>query len=398
MGAGVKKIIIVAQDLQGNKSMLTMQVMVAGDAALQSTASATDLTLKTTGDCAMMLLEEKGEKGWIPALQWQGKESASGVSIDLRRYRGSSIRAVTVDPFGNRIEQATWMPGPLKGSAGRLYTRRIVQYDQIVYSLKTALPFTTPPEVMIRQGDREEKGVVIPLAPDEYRAVLTAWDGFAGDAKIFVRYHMGEKEIEWTDTIRAYHISAKRGGQLRSQDGRFVMSFAPADLHRDMLLTLEKTGGDSSDTYTVGPEGTPVAGRPLVSFLPKAGMKKPLITAPRPIKKYEDVNLPHSTGARMGRYLGSYTLTEDTTAPDVLINISLKSREPVRIFVEDSLAGVDWTSIVASIDKAVVPLEYDERLNLLVLPYEVYKEIGRGEFSFRVKDKLGNETIVQRKL
>ncbi|MFA6233395.1 MAG: M23 family metallopeptidase, partial [Bacteroidota bacterium] len=213
MGAGVKKIIIVAQDLQGNKSMLTMQVMVVGDATLQSTASATDLTLKTTGDCAMLLLEEQGEKGWIPAQQWQGKESASGVSIDLKRYRGSSIRAVTVDPFGNRIEQATWMPGPLKGSAGRLYTRRIVQYDQIVYSLKTALPFTTPPEVMIRQGDREERGVVIPLAPDEYRAVLTAWDGFAGDAKIFVRYHMGEKEIEWTDTIRAYHISAKRGGQ-----------------------------------------------------------------------------------------------------------------------------------------------------------------------------------------
>jgi hypothetical protein len=398
LGAGGKKVLIVAQDLQGNKSMLTMQVMIVGESELQSTTSGTELTLKTSGECAMLLLEEKGAKGWSPAQQWLSSESASGVAIDLKRYRGTSIRAVTVDQYGNRIEQATWTPGSVKGSVGRLYSRRQVVYDQIVYSLKLAAPFTTPPEVSLKQGDREEKGVVIPLATDEYRAVLTAWEGFGGDAKVFVRYRIGEKEIEWIDDIRLFHISALHGGQLRSRDGRFVMSFAPADLHRDMLLTLEKTGGDSADTYSVGPEGTPVAGRPVVSITQKPGMKNPLIIAPRPIKKYEDVKLSHSVGARVGRYLGSYTLTEDTTGPDVLVNINLKSREPVRIALSDSVAGVDWMSIVASIDKAIVPLEYDERLNLLVLPYEIYKEIGRGEFSFRVKDKLGNETVVRRKM
>ncbi|MFZ1729890.1 MAG: M23 family metallopeptidase [Bacteroidota bacterium] len=398
LGAGMKNVLIVAQDLQGNKSMLTMQVMIVGDAALKSRTSESELTLKTSGDCAMLLLEEKGDKGWTPAQQWLGTESEAGVSVDLKRFRGTSIRAVTVDPFGNRIEQATWTPGSVNRSVGRLYQRRQIEYNQIVYSLKLAAPFTAPPEVSIKQGDREEQGVVIPLGVDEYRAVLTTWEGFSGAAKVTVKYRIGEKEIEWTDDISGFHISAQHGGQLQSQDGRFVMSFAPADLHRDMLLTVEKTGGDTSDTYTVGPEGTPVAGRPVVSIVPKSGMKNPLIVAPRPIKKYEDVKLPHSVGAKMGRYLGSYTLTDDTAGPTVLVNINLKSREPVRISLSDSLAGVDWTSIVASIDKAIVPLEYDERRNLLVLPYEVYKEIGRGEFSVSVKDKQGNATVVRRKM
>ncbi|MBE0644025.1 MAG: M23 family metallopeptidase [Bacteroidetes bacterium] len=398
LGAGEKKVRIVTQDLQGNKSTLTMTVMIAGDAALTYERKGTDLSMKTEGHCAMLLLEEEGAKGWTTARQWQGSESAAGVQVDLKRFRGSDLRAVTVDAYGNRTVHATWSPGPLRGSAGRLYPRRQVLFDQIVYDLKTAAPFSDPPLVSLVQGEREEQGVVIPISTNEYRAVLTAWPGFGGDAKVIVRYGMGEKEIEWTDELRAFHVSATLGGQVRSKDGRFVMSFAPADVYRDMLLTVEKKGGDSSTTYTVGPEEMPLAGRPVVSITPDPGMKHPLILAPRPIKKYEDVNLPHSVGARIGRYLGSFTLTEDNTPPTVLVNIAGKSREPVRIAITDSIAGVDWESVVVRIDKAIVPLEFDERRGLLVLPYDVFKEFGRGELSVSVKDKVGNETLVRRKL
>jgi murein DD-endopeptidase MepM/ murein hydrolase activator NlpD len=398
IGAGEKKVLIVAQDLAGNKSMLTMTVMVTADMRLAYERQGLDLTLRSAGDCALLLLEEREAKGWKIARQWTGKEAAAGVPVDLKRYRGTSIRAVSVDAFGNRIEQATWTPGPPRGSVGRLYPRRQIVYDQIVYDLKVAAPFTEPPRVALAQGGKEVPGIVLPIAPDQYRAVLTAWNGFAGDGRIFVRYSIGEKDIEWTDDIRAFHVSARQGGQLRSKDGRFVMTFAPADLHRDMLLTVEKSGGDSSLTYIVGPEELPVAGRPLVSITPDPGMKKPLIVAPRPIKKYEDVKLPNSAAARVGRYLGAFTLVDDAAGPVVLVNIALKGREPVRLAVRDSLSGVDWSSVVARIDSTIVPLEFDENRGLLFLPYDVFKKSGRGEFSFRVLDKAGNETVVRRKL
>ncbi|MBR9974743.1 MAG: hypothetical protein KFF77_04125, partial [Bacteroidetes bacterium] len=209
---------------------------------------------------------------------------------------------------------------------------------------------------------------------------------------------MGEKEIEWSDSLTATLVSAAEGGQLRSDDGRFVMNFAPGDLHRSMLLTVARCGGDSVTGYLVAPEGQPVAGRPVISILPDPGMRTPVVTAAWPIKKYADMKLPHSAGARVGRYLGMYTLVDDTDGPKALLQISPRSREPVRISVTDSVSGVDWNSIVARIDQAIVPLVYDERRNLLVLPYDVFKDSGRGEFSFSVRDKAGNETVVRRKL
>ena len=397
-GAGEKTLRIVAQDLEGHRSVLTMKVMLAADLRLEHETTGMQLGMRATGEGTQLLLEEKGSKGWDIVTQWPWKDASTGVSVDLRRHRGASIRAVGVDAFGNREVFATWTPGPIKGSAGRLYPRRMVLHDQIVYDLKTAAPFTDPPRVYLANGDREEEGMVLPVAENEYRAVLTAWPGFAGTGRVRVTYRMGEREIEWTDSLEATLVSAVAGGQLQSGDGRFVMSFAPGDLHRSMLLTVSRTGGDSALGYLVGPEGQTVAGRPLVSIFPQAGMRRPVVTAAWPIKKYADVKLPHSTGARVGRYLGAFALADDTEGPKVLVQVSPRSRETVRISVSDSLAGVDWNSVVARIDQALVPLVFDERRGLLVLTHEVYKETGGGEFSITVRDKAGNQTVVRRRM
>ncbi|MBR9974492.1 MAG: M23 family metallopeptidase, partial [Bacteroidetes bacterium] len=338
-GAGEKTVRIIAQDLEGNRSVLSMKVMIAADLRLEHESQGTQLSLHAAGDGTLLVLEEKGNKGWDAVAQWPWKEAVSGVAVDLKRYRASNIRAVGIDAFGNRTEFATWTPGPLKGSAGRLYPRREIVHDQIIYHLKTAAPFTAPPRVLLSQGEREVEGVVLPVSEFEYRAVLTAWPGFSGTGRIRVTYRMGEKEIEWSDSLTATLVSAAEGGQLRSDDGRFVMNFAPGDLHRSMLLTVARSGGDSVTGYLVAPEGQPVAGRPVISILPDPGMRTPVVTAAWPIKKYADMKLPHSAGARVGRYLGMYTLVDDTDGPKALLQISPRSREPVRISVTDSVSG-----------------------------------------------------------
>ena len=396
-GAGEKKLLIVAQDLAGHRSLLTMTVMLAADLTLEHHMDAALLSLRAKGDGAMLLLEEKGKRGWEAVHQWPWKEAEAGIAVDLKRYRGSSIRVVGVDSHGNRDEHATWTPGGSR-TAARLYPKRQVIDDQIVYDLKTAVPFAAPPQVSLVQGERMQEGAVFPVAENEYRAVLTAWPGFAGKGTVHVRYRMGERDIDWTDEIEATLISATQGGQLRSADGRFVMSFAPGDLHRSMLLTVQPAGGDSVRSYLAGPEGAIVAGRPLVSIIPDAGMTRPVVTVAWPVKKYADLKLPNSVGAAVGRYLGTYTLADDTEGPRVQVQAALRSREAVRVSITDDISGVDWNSIEARIDGAMVPLVYDERRNLLVLPYDVFKEIGRGVFSVKARDKAGNESVVKRKL
>ncbi|MDX9759383.1 MAG: M23 family metallopeptidase, partial [Bacteroidota bacterium] len=398
LGAGERTVMIVAKDVEGNTSVLTMTVMLTAEMGLAHSVDGTRLALKTRGETALLLLEEKSSSGWTVRQQWPGKDANAGVAVDLKMYRGKSIRAVSVDAFGNRVEHATWTPGPRKESAGRLYTRRQILYDQIVYDLKTAVPFGAPPEIVLSQGGRDEKGVVIPISENEYRAVVTAWPGFRGKGRIHVRYHMGETEITWPDSLDATLISAAEGGRLRSADGRFVMDFAPADVHRSMLLTIQRAGGDSMVSYGVGPVGQPLAGRPTVVITATAGMKTPIILPTWPIKKYADLNIPNAAAARVGRYLGSFTLVDDTVGPVVLITIAPRSREPVRISVRDTLSGVDWNSVVVRIGDAIVPFEFDENRMLLVLPRDVFTQSGRGELRVRVLDKAGNETVVRRKL
>lgn len=397
-GAGERKLMIVAQDVEGNRSVLTMTVMLAAEMGLAHSIDGTRLALKSRGETAILLLEEKMPAGWTIRQQWPAKEAAAGVEVDLKQHRGTSLRAVTVDAFGNRVEHATWAPGPLKGSAGRLYTRRQILYDQVVYDLKTAVPFSAPPDIFLVSDGKEEKGVVAPISESEYRAVLTVPPGFRGDGRILVRYRMGEKDITWPDSIQATLISAAKGGTLRSADGRFVMEFAPADVHRDMLLTITRAGGDSAASYVVGPVGQPLAGRPEVRISSASGMKRPIILPAWPIKKYADLNIPNAGVAKVGRYLGSFTLVDDTVGPAVLVNVAPKGREPVRIAVRDSLSGVDWNSVRVHLGEALIPFEFDENRMLLVLPRDVFARSGRGELRVRVADKAGNETVVRRKM
>lgn len=399
MGAGPKRIMIVAEDLDGNRSMLSMTVMIAADVRLTHALDGRALTLRTEGACETLLIEERGDRGWDVVRRFDSSAARAGVTLDLKPFRDGGLRAVTVDAFGNRIVQGTWAPGALKRSAGRLYHHREILYDEIVYELKTAVPFAAPPIVSITQGGRREIGRVLPLADDAYRAVLPTWPGFAGEAEVTVDYRVGNKRLQWTDALSGFHISADLGGQVRSDDGRFILTFDRGDVYRSLLCSIERTA-DSLDAWTVGPADMPLAGRPLASILPARPSPKLMIDADYPVKHYGRVSIPHSpaVAAHFGRWLGTYRLKYDDEGPEISAAVVGRSREPVRISITDGGAGVDWDAIAVYIDKALVPVEYDERRDILFVPYDVYKEIGRGFLTIHARDRLGNSTVMKKNM
>lgn len=399
LGAGPKRIMIVAEDLAGNRSMLSMTVMIAADIRLTHALDGRTLTLRTDGAPASLLIEEDGPRGWDAARQFDSSAARAGVTLDLGPYRGSRIRAVTVDAFGNRIVQGTWAPGGLKRSAGRLYPHREILYDEIVYELKTAVPFAAPPIVSITQGTRREIGRVFALADDTYRAVLPTWPGFAGEAEVTVAYRVGNKQLRWTDAHSGFHISADIGGQVRSDDGRFILTFDRGDVYRSLLCSIERVS-DTLDAWTVGPADMPLAGRPLASILPARPSSKLMVDADYPVRHYGSVDIPHSPAiaARFGRWLGTYRLTYDDEGPDISAAVVRRSREPVRISITDEGAGVDWDAVAVYIDSALVPVEYDERRDILFVPYDVYKDLGRGLLTIRAGDRIGNTSVMKKNM
>jgi hypothetical protein len=125
-----------------------------------------------------------------------------------------------------------------------------------------------------------------------------------------------------------------------------------------------------------------------------------MLRAGYPVKNYGREQQPNSpaVAGRFGRFLGSYSVLHDDVGPDISVAFALRSREPIRIVIRDSLSGVDWNSISVYIDRALVPVEYDERRDLLVVPYDVYKSIGKGVLTVKAKDRLGNTAVMKKKM
>lgn len=400
LGTGQKRLMIVAEDLAGNRSMLTMTVRIETDMRLDHAFSGSALSLKTNDACSQLLIEEKGNRGWDLLKHWEGSTASSGVELDLTRFRGATLRAVTIDSTGNSVVQGYWNPGVSKRSAGRLYAKHHIRFDEVIYDLKLAVPFVAPPQVEIAQGGVTKAGRVFAIAPDHYRAVLPTWPGFAGQGVVRVTYSAGRNPITWTDKVEGFHISATSGGQLRSPDGRFVMSFAPNDVYRSMLCTVTPLSDSAGTRWNVGPSDIPLAGRPLVSILPAKRSAYMIVSAPRPTKNYGSVDIPNSpaVAGRFGRWLGSYGLLHDEVGPEISAGFAFRSREPIRIFVSDNASGVDWNSVAVYIDKFLVPVEYDERRDILFVPHDVYKDIGKGMLTIRAKDRLGNVAVFKKNM
>jgi len=211
---------------------------------------------------------------------------------------------------------------------------------------------------------------------------------------------VGKKDVHWTDQVSGFHVSAQYGGQVRSADGRFVLSFAPGDVYRSLLCSIDAHAADSTLAWTVGPEDMPLAGRPLASVLGGRKGSALLLQAGYPVKRYDIVRDPASpaVAGHFGRFLGTFRLQRDEVGPEISVAFAFRSREPIRIHITDSIAGVDWNSIAVYIDKALIPVEYNERRNLLVVPHDVYRSIGKGTLTVRAKDRLGNTTVIKRKM
>jgi len=401
IGIGRKHLSVIAEDIAGNRASATFTVMLAADVRIQHEVSGNDLRLKLlTPDLCDELRVVQDAKPNVVVTSWNSDQAVQGVSMDMRRYHGSTLRIVTIDTVGNEQIHARFRPGPASRTAGRLYTRREIIFDEIVYDLRMSSPFTEPPVVRISQGGRVARGRVFALDASRYRAVLPTWAGFSGLARIEVEYNIGLKHIQWTDSLHGVHITPHLGGQIVSDDGQFVLSFSPFDVYRPMLCFIETLSSDTEPSYRVTPDDVPLSGRPLAAFRWTESDRRVLIQVDSPMRSYADEGHPlsHAITARVGRFLGRYRLLRDTSGPDIRIELARRSREAIRVAIGDSVSGVESASIVAMIDDMIVPLHYSERRAQWYVPSAILERYDGREFSVHVKDRLGNESSETRKL
>jgi hypothetical protein len=400
LGSGRKALTIIAEDLAGNTSTLLMNVALAHDIPLRMEANETHLSMSVEDRtvCRRVLLLDNTGTPARTLHSWSPAEAAKGISLDLRPYQGRTLRIVAEDSSGYEQVRSIFVPGSGSRAAGRLYQRRVIQYDEIIYDLRLSSPFSAPPQMRMVVGEQEVQGRVFPVDASRYRAVIRARDGMRGKARIELRYAVASREIVWTDSLEFQHISARRGGQIRSNDGFFVLNFAPGDVYRSMICQLDESGSGDGRRFAVTPSHIPLAGRPMASFRIREEMRGVYMSVQAPMRKYNERRDAVTLSARIGRFLGAYAAAIDTVGPVISVDIARRSREPVRIVVRDTLSGVDFSSIVVRIDGSIVPLHYDERRAQLYVPAPVFRQYEGKEVSVLARDRVGNESTVTRKL
>ncbi|MCZ7555155.1 MAG: M23 family metallopeptidase [Bacteroidia bacterium] len=399
LGGGRKALRIIAEDLAGNQTSVLMNVSLAFDNAMHigGTDNRLSLRLQRSAGCSGISLEDASSKGSARLAGWNAREASEGVTVDLQKYRDRTLRVVSTDSSGHQQLHAVFVAGRAAPTASRLNVRREFHFDELVLELRLATPFASPPEVLLLQGGRSERGRVYPLDAARYRATVPAWEGLDGMAIVQVRYATGGESHTYTDSLRMTLVSARRGGVLRSADGAFALRFAPGDVLRSTLYTVARVGADSIPGYRVYPSDIPLTGRPRAEFARVADADHAFVAVQAPMRKYTEERRPGVVTARIGRFAGDYTLLRDMSGPSVSIDVAMKSREPIRIAVRDSLSGVDLASVIARIDGVIVPLQFDERRYQLYVPAEVFKRHGGKELTVSARDRVGNETKVSRK-
>jgi hypothetical protein len=400
LGSGRRALKIIAEDLAGNQTTVLMNVSLAFDNAMDIDGADDRLTLRlrNPGGCTSVGLEDASSKVAAGLARWKPDEAAEGVTVDLRKYRDRTLRVVSKDSSGHQQIHAVFSPGRSAEAAGRLSMQREFRYDEIVYDLRLPSPFGSPPEVLLTLGGRSERARVYPLDARRYRAVIRTWEGLDGKASVQIRFALGGRTQIYLDSQRLTHISARKGGVLSSADGAFTLRFAPGDVFRSTLYLVDRIGSDSIMEYRVLPSDIPLAGRPRVEFTQVADADHAFVAVQAPMRKYTEERKPGGITARVGRFTGSYVLLRDTDGPVVTIDIALKSREPIRIAVRDSLSGVDLSTVAARIDGTIVPLHFDERRYQLYVPAKVLRQIKGKELTVTARDRVGNETTVRRAL
>jgi hypothetical protein len=398
LGVGERIVTIIASDLAGNVSSLNFRLRILPQPDLRANLvrGVHRFRLSDTSGCRALRFEVRRGSRWETVREWGGTALAGEMTIADSLLPRETMRVVVEDNTGGSITLA-YLDRDSRKKSTRLYTQREIRYDDIIYTLRAADAFDAPPVVRITQGATTRRAIVHPVAPDRYRAVLTSWPGFSGRAEVTVDYRIGGRDLQWKDSLRAFHIDARTGGALYTPGRGFLMTFRPGDVYRSMLCWVDTRSGDSLPSYTVYPDDEPLPGRPVVSIAVPGGTLKRYIDADSPVRKYRALERS-ATGAlraQFGRFLGTYSVREDADAPKISFRHVRRNRNALRISITDEGTGIDPQSVKVMLGNAIVPVEYSEHLQVFVVPYDIQKSHPVKTITISAADRLGNRRVEQ---
>ncbi len=394
--AGERRLRIDAKDISGNASSLRIAVVIAPERSPELRFKDGALTVSlpdARGAAALALFADAGKGRWREVRRWKTPESGEAQLYETSGTR-STWKAAALSADGVELS-AAFASNLWDGGDARISTTMETRFDEIALTVAGRRPFDGKPYVTVTQGRETRQAEVFWEGPGRVRAVLKAWQGFAGDAVIRTSASIGGVAAEAEERINMTLVSTESGGSVKSGDGKCVIDFGPRDVYRSMLVALRGSDDASGRAcYEAAPDDVPLAGKPVVRVRSATEesnacfIKAHNSFAHLRFDRRGEAGRGAAAGA-FGRLLGRYCLLADAAGPEISVS---PGRGGLEIRITDSLSGVDPESIRVRAGGIALPLEFSEAGRAYLLPRSIARAVKDKTVLVEASDLMGNTT------
>lgn len=264
--------------------------------------------------------------------------------------------------------------------------------------------FTSPPTAAVYEGIQRSEIPLIAQDINRYVGSFVPIGSFSGPRRVVVEGQVNGRKTSATDEFDMYAISPGTSGNITFDGGGLTLTYDSLSVYGTTFFEIAKDTSTGDACYQLSPRNTILRGGLAATVKRQQALTRGgLFFHGRGGREY--IGIPGLDSAttfqgRISRTFGELSVQVDDIPPYVrrLVIARTSGRRPIVTFrYGDNLSGVEYNELKMYIDgKAVIP-EIDGEHHRASYKANDPLEHGSHLLSIRLKDKIGNASIVERR-
>ena len=353
----------------------------------------------------LLFSKRHSSTSWTQSAFTPDKDAAGNtITIPLVPAKYDMIKVIGENQWGTTSHPHIYFLNKPKGPAGSLTLGHTIDNDLVRLMLETNRGFSSPPSVVVYEGNVRRLIPLVALDVDRYAGTFRPLESYKGTRRIFAEGEINGQTIEAQDEFDIYPIVAGRSDTIILDEGKLSIFYDSTSVFKTFFMQVHKEIYAGEVTYTLSPDRTVLKGRLIVRVSVDPTRKQlGLYFGNRGRGQLIATSASNTRGTITGiisQTLGELSVLGDNTPPYISrLTISPTStRRPMISFrFGDAVSGVEYNELKMYIDGDVVIPEIDGEHRRAF--YQAPDPLVRGShrITIRLKDKLGNTSEVERR-
>ncbi len=399
---------IVSTDFNGNSSEVTGKLILNHPPHFEMEHAANEVKL-TFPDIdkvhkVLMYTKKNGNENWnLKTMTPIPYAEGSVIRIPDTKQQFDIVKVIAENAWGTRsLPQFLFVRKPT-GGAGTVKLEHQLEADFVRLSLHAQHPFTEPPKVIVYEGASKRSISLTAIDINHYVGTFRPLDTFGGTRRLVADAEVNSTRITALDEFDLYPINPGTSGSLSFDGGKLVIGYDSTSVFKTVFMQVEKHQGLEL-RYSLLPENTILRGELRATVTAdRARPGQGLFFSGLSNGELLDPSTGGATAILSGiitRTLGELSVKIDDTPPGIFrlsINGPSSRRPGFSFRCGDNFSGVEYKELKTYIDDVAVIPEVDGEHHKATYTATRPLERGSHRLTIRIKDKMGNSNVVERK-